>query len=859
MSIADDDSQLQGLTQVYQQAFSDSLTVGEIARWDLLSCQPDDRLEEAVRRMHERKVSSILVIEAGQPVGIWTERDTLALDLGKAETLDLPMRAVMSHPLRSAPASMALHELTQRFREQGVRHYLIEDGQRFGIVSLSDIVLNQGLEHYLRLRKVHSLVKKQGVALDAGASLAELLVFMRDHGRDAVIIDFVAAGVEADERYGIVTERDLVRVLAFHADYRCVGDVATRPLLTVRHTENLYRVRNIMAERKIRHIGVLDEDGELVDVVSFADILTGMELAYVHELKQALQETDHALRRSRDDLFLAQRVIDNSLEGIMVTDARGVIISVNPAFTRLTGYSEAEVLGQNPSILSSGRQSPAFYRRMWDSLAEHGYWQGELWNRRRNGEIYPELLHIAEIRNGQGELTHYTALFSDISRLKESEARIRTLAYYDPLTDLPNRRLLEDRLSVEISHATRKKDRLGVLFVDLDRFKRINDSLGHQAGDQVLKEVARRIRGSVREVDTVGRMGGDEFLVILGALERPEAAAATARRILTALLPPIETDGRELIITTSIGISIYPDDATDAATLVKNADVAMYRAKEQGRNSFQLFQPSMNARSLERLALQTALHGALAGDQFRLHFQPLIDTRTEELLAVEALLRWQHPVLGMIGPADFIPLAEESGLIISIGEWVLRDACRHLSQWLSAGRKPIGMMVNISARQFRQPDFVDCVAELLAEWQVPQGLLTFELTESILVEDVDSAVERMHALRALGIQLALDDFGTGYSSFAYLKELPVDLLKIDRLFIRGIDRNVRDAALVGGIVFLGKSLGMKVIAEGVETRAHLNVLQDQGCERAQGFYFCEPLPWDQLLQRYPVVLRPDGQ
>ena len=841
-----------------EEAFSmpgnDETRVGEIIGRNLLECAPDEPLHEAARRMSERRVSSILVVEDDRVVGIWTERDALRVDFDDPATFALPVRAVMSSPVRVVSTATPLHELTVRFREEHVRHYVVEDetGRRVGIVSQTDVVLNQGIEHYLKLRRVDALVKGGLHALPAAAGLGEATRRMREGGVDAVVVDYGAADASAPAgRYGILTERDVTRLVAQRTADRALGELASRPLVTCRADDSLYRVRMLLAERHIRHIGVLDAEGELVDLVSFKDILSGMELAYVHELHDALRARDLALSASQRDLYLAEKVIESSLEGVMVTDAHARILSVNPAFTRMTGYAPEEVVGLNPSVLNSGRQSPAFYARMWDGLLGDGQWQGEVWNRRKTGEVYPQLLHITAIRDREGVLTHYAALFTDISRLKETEARIRDLAYYDPLTGLPNRRLLDDRLQVELAHAARLRCRLAVMFVDLDRFKRINDSLGHAVGDKLLVEIAARLRASLRDDDTVARMGGDEFLVVLNNLSGPDEAATMARRMVAELRRPVNVEGRELVVTTSVGVAVYPDDSRDADTLVKHADVAMYRAKDEGRNSFQLFEPAMNARSLERLALETALHRALPRDELQLYFQPVMKAEGGELVAVEALLRWRHPDLGLVSPADFIPLAEDTGLIVPIGEWVLRSACEHHRRWCEAGGAPLHMMVNISARQFREEGFAAMVGSVLAETSMTPGDLTLELTESMLMDDTDRALARLDHLRALGVCLAIDDFGTGYSSLAYLKRFPIDELKIDRLFVRGIDRNTRDAALVSAIVSLGHSLGLRVVAEGVETAAHLDVLRRQGCDLAQGFHFSPPLPWEEFVKAYP--------
>ncbi|MHB8787863.1 MAG: EAL domain-containing protein [Thauera sp.] len=830
---------------------ADEVCVGELIGRDLLECAPGVPLHEAARRMSERRVSSILVVEGDAVLGIWTERDALAVDFDNPATFALAVSEAMSAPVRTVPASTPLHELTVRFREEHLRHLLVVDeaGRRLGIVSQSDVVLNQGIEHYLKLRKVDSLVKGGLSALPATAGVGEAARCMREGGLDSVVVDFGrdAAASEAG-RFGILTERDITRLVASCAGDRPLGELATRPLIVCAEHDSLYRVRAQLAERRIRHIGVLGADGELVDLISFKDILSGMELAYVHELQHALRARDLALSSSQRSLYLAEKVIESSLEGIMVTDAHARIVSVNPAFTRMTGYSAEEVIGLNPSLLNSGRQSPAFYARMWESLLQEGQWQGEVWNRRKTGELYPQLLHITAIRDRDGELTHYAALFTDISRLKETEARIRDLAYYDPLTGLPNRRLLEDRLQVELAHAARLRCRLAVMFVDLDRFKRINDSLGHEVGDKLLVEIARRLRANLREDDTVARMGGDEFLVILNNLSGPDEAAMMARRLVGALRRPVQVEGRELVVTTSLGISIYPDDSQDANTLIKHADVAMYRAKDEGRNSFQLFEPAMNARSLEHLALETALHRALPRNELLLHFQPLVKTDDGTLVAVEALLRWQHPDLDVVPPADFIPLAEDNGLIVPIGEWVLRAACERHREWREAGGGPLRMMVNISARQFRDEGFAAMVGGVLAETAMPPECLSLELTESMLMDGTDRAIARLEQLRALGVGLAIDDFGTGHSSLAYLKRFPIDELKIDRLFVRGIDRNARDAALVSAIISLGHSLGLRVVGEGVETPGHLKVLKSERCDLAQGFHFSRPLAWERFME-----------
>jgi len=812
------------------------LTVGEIVRPDILECPSDVPLREAARRMNEARVSSILVVRDDEVLGIWTERDALRIDFTDAAAFELPISCAMSKPVRTVLRSTTLHELTVHFREDRLRHYLVvdEDGRRCGIVSQTDVVMNQGIEHYLKLRKVDSVIKGSMQPLPESAPLSDATRRMREGGVDAVVVTYA-------DGYGILTERDVTRLVAAGTTDRAVGALASRPLVTVDARTSLYRVRSLLAERRMRHVGVVDESGVLVDLINFSDILTGMELVYVHELQSALAERDRALNTSQRNLYLAEKVIENSLEGILITDAETRIMSVNPAFTRLTGYTAEEVIGRNPSMLSSGRQNEAFYQRMWERIHAHGSWQGEVWNRRKNGEIFPEFLTINAITDHDGRLTNYAALFSDISQVKESEQRIRDLAYFDPLTGLPNRRLLDDRLQVELAHASRQRGRVAVMFIDLDRFKRINDSLGHEVGDQLLVEVARRLRGCLRQDDTVARMGGDEFVVVMSDFDGPDGAVHAAGRMAEALRDPIIVDGRELVVTCSIGISLYPDDGEDSGTLIKNADVAMYRAKDEGRNAFQLYQAAMNARSLEHLALEAALHRALPAGELLLHYQPIVGVDGCRTVAAEALLRWRHPDLGLVSPAEFIPIAEETGLIVPIGEWVLRTACAQHGAWRAAGRLPIRMMVNISARQFRDHDFVDMVRRVLRETGMPPHLLTLELTESILMDDTRQGIALLEELRLLGLRVALDDFGTGYSSLGYLKRFPIDELKIDRLFVRDIDRNPRDAALAAAIIAIGHSLGLCVVGEGVETAAQFDTLATHGCDFVQGFHFSPPV------------------
>lgn len=558
-------------------------------------------------------------------------------------------------------------------------------------------------------------------------------------------------------------------------------------------------------------------------------------------------------RRAQEHLLLWSKVLADSAEGIMITDAEQKIITVNAAFTQISGYPAAAVIGKTPRVLQSGRQDADFYRTLWATLLEKGRWQGEIWNRRQNGAIYPVWLSISAVRNEAGATTHYIALLSDISERKTADERILRLAHYDALTELPNRTLLQDRVQQALANALRHGTRLALLFFDLDRFKDVNDTLGHDIGDQLLQMVAQRLREIMRESDTVARMGGDEFIIVLGELQQASDSARVAQKIINVIAEPFWIKGQELHITPSIGISVYPDDGHDLRDLIKNADVAMYHAKKAGRNAYQFFTPDMNARAYEVLALENSLRRALERNEFLLHYQPQIDTATGSIIGAEALVRWQHPEGGLVPPDKFIPVAEERGLVAALDEWVLSAACQQNRQWQDAGLPPIPVAVNLSVLQFQRTGFVEQVAEVLAQTGLAADFLDIELTESLLMRDIEAALLLMQRLKALGVHLSIDDFGTGYSSLNYLKRLSLDRLKVDASFVRAITADPDAAAITEAIINLGHHLHLKVIAEGVETVEQLELLQRQGCYEMQGYFFSRPLPAAQFaeLLRHP--------
>ncbi len=558
-----------------------------------------------------------------------------------------------------------------------------------------------------------------------------------------------------------------------------------------------------------------------------------------------------AVARVRADTTLRQAatVFESTREGVVITDLTPRILTVNRAYTEITGYTLEDVRGCNPGMLKSGRQDDAFYQTMWASLQASGHWQGEIWNRRKNGEIYPQLLTISTVYDSEGEASHYVGVMTDISQLKQSEARLEHLAHYDPLTDLPNRLLLQSRLEHALERAERYRQRVGVLFLDLDRFKNVNDSLGHPVGDELLEGFAKRLRARLREDDTFGRLGGDEFLLLLENLDRPEEAAGVAQTMIQLLEHPfLLPSGHEVYVSASIGISLYPDDGSSTTELIKNADVAMYQAKEQGRNTASFYTPTLTIAVRERLEMESRLRRALANGEFLLHYQPQVDARGEVMIGCEALVRWNSPEEGMISPLRFIPLAEETGLIVPLGEWVLRTACAQARAWLDAGHEPLVMAVNLSGRQLRQGDIVPRVARILEETGLPAAQLKLELTESMIMGHGEQAVGLLRSLKALGLRLSIDDFGTGYSSLAYLKRFPIDELKIDQSFVRDIPHDVNDTEIAATIIAMARILKLSVVAEGVETVEQRDLLASQGCEGFQGYLFSRPVAADDFAR-----------
>jgi diguanylate cyclase (GGDEF)-like protein/PAS domain S-box-containing protein len=560
------------------------------------------------------------------------------------------------------------------------------------------------------------------------------------------------------------------------------------------------------------------------------------------------------LRENRERLRQAAAVFDCTREGVLVTDAQGLIVHVNRAFIEITGYQCEDVMGHQPSLFKSGRHSASFYRAMFQTLERDGEWSGEIWNRRKSGEIYPQWQTIRVIRDDQGQISHYVAVFSDISAIKHSEHELAHLAHHDPLTDLPNRLLFTDRAEQALASAQAHKRGCALLLLDLDHFKIINDSLGHNVGDQLLKTVGERLQGLFGPGVTLARLGGDEFAVLAESCPQLVQAAALAQRILDAMKEPFIFDGHQLFISASIGISLFPSDALSAEQLLRNADSALFKAKSAGREGYALYTEELTAHAQHRVEMAGELRRALEQQELRVYYQPVHELQNSRLIGVEALVRWQHPERGLVPPGDFIPIAERTGLIADIDAWVMDQACRQMCQWLADGAPLTFLAVNVSSRLFARRELYDQVAKVLHDTGLDPAFLELEVTESAVMEDPEVALEQMHRLRELGLRLAIDDFGTGYSSLLRLKRLPVQKLKIDQGFVAGLPWDEDDAAIVRVVIALAQSMGMQVHAEGIEQVDQARFLLDQQCDLGQGYWFGRPMPASELdWNRAPTI------
>jgi len=581
---------------------------------------------------------------------------------------------------------------------------------------------------------------------------------------------------------------------------------------------------------------VKDDQGDLINYVGlFSDITTR---------KDTLSK-----------LRLHAQVFSNASEGIMITDKQLRILSVNQAFTAVTGYTEAEAIGHTPRLLHSGIQNPYFYIRMWERIHTAGHWQGEIWNRRKNGEVYPEWLSITTLKDEQGLITNYIGMFTDITERKQSEEHLKYLAHFDKLTGLPNRTLLYELVreaAGEIGAAERK---MAVFFIDLDRFKMVNDSLGHNVGDRLLQQVAGRLSSAASEEDIVSRLGGDEFILVQRNPRSPDDALAYAKRLISAMKHPFVVDDNELYIDASIGICLSPEHGTDFENLVRHADLAMYEAKIQ-KTGFQLFNSGIRDTFHRKLTLENELRWAIDKNQLHVHYQPQVNAITRRMEGMEALLRWNHPTLGQVSPGEFIPIAEETGSIMEIGKWVLAEVCKQVCQWRADGKSVPLVAVNLSARQFQAPDLVSSVQDIVHRTPCAPEQIVIEITESSSMNNIEAVLPVLWKFKSIGFRIAIDDFGKGYSALGYMKQFPIDILKIDKSFVRELTSDAKSAVITKAIIDMAHGMDLRVIAEGVETAEQLETLRTMNCDIVQGFMIDPPMPSDRLESRYLTGVQP---
>jgi len=664
--------------------------------------------------------------------------------------------------------------------------------------------------------------------------------------------DIIGEGIEPAKVFGVFSEDDVFMGLVEERQAalfpgRIFADLLVRRQpASLRPDAGMETILQRLGEERVDYLPVVGTDGQFIGVVSMLSVFSTLSMRE-QDLREDREQLITQLQCELENREVAASVFDATSEGIMVTDANNHILLVNRAFTQTTGFSEEEAIGKTPELLKSGRHDREFYQLMWRSLRETGAWEGEIWNRRKSGDVYPEWLHINRVLDETGKVRYYAGVFSDITQHQELRAKLLRLAYYDVLTDLPNRQLFMDRLEQSIAHSRRTENGFSLLFIDLDRFKDINDTLGHRFGDQLLITVAERLQSAVRKSDTVSRHGGDEFTVLLPDTSQPEDIAETAEKILAALSAPLVLEGKNLFIAASIGVSRYPDDGGNGETLLMNADAAMYRAKESGRGIFRFYSAAMNSLLSKRLEISNALRQALAAGDLWLAWQPQVSLSDGRIIGAEVLARWEDSSGVPVPPSVFIPIAEETGLIGAIGEWAIRTLCGQGMELTCHACSNFRLAVNFSPLQLK-PRTHQVILDILAASGFDPRRLEIELTETALSAQRDGMLKFLGALGEAGVEVSVDDFGTGCSNLANLKLLPVHKLKIDRSFVCDLATDPNDRQIAAAIISMAHALGLKVVAEGVETAEQAAILTELDCDMAQGYYFSRPVPFDTMKQ-----------
>ncbi|MCP4597415.1 EAL domain-containing protein [Neptuniibacter sp.] len=823
----------------------ENLLVQQVAQRELITCRPDDKVDLAVEQMAAHNIGCVVVTKSDKPVGVITRRDIMRLTLADLDLSSVAVSEGMSAPVRTINCNETVDDAGLIFLSEGFRHLVVVDDAELlcGIISETDVVNSQGMEHDLFLRSVSEVVNRDSLIIPDTETVRTAIERLRSTGNSAALITC------GDNVTGIITENDMITRLVAGGIDKPLSSFKSSALVSIDHDISLYNARKIFRQHRFHHLGVKRPNGDVLGLISYSDILRNVEMDYVYRLKELLNERDRALELSQHNLRLADKVIETSMEAIVVTDRNARIQRVNPAFSEITGYEEWEVLGKNPNMLSSGRHDEEFYQVMWNSLQEKGSWQGEIWNKRKNGTIYPEWLSITAIEDDSGEICQYASIFSDLTEIKKSEARIKRLAYFDELTRLPNRKLFGDRLKLSLGYAQEHDHRVALAFLDMDFFQRVNDRFGLEAGDQVLREMGKRIEGILEEGDTVARFGGDSFNMILTDVEDNTTVSEFLNRLLNTINQPIMVGAEEIKLTVSVGVSFFPTDATEPEELFQCAEAAVKQAKDFGRNSFRFFSSEQHQQVQSRYRMANDLHQAIQTNQFELYYQPKVAVADKKAVGAEALIRWKHPLMGYISPAEFIPLAEDLGLIDQIGHFVLCEAVDQCSKWLEAGYE-IPIAINVSAKQMQRRDMAEEIITALEEKKLPPHLLSVELTETSFLHCLEETSATINQLREAGVAIAIDDFGTGYSSLSYIRNMSLDVLKIDRSFLMNIEDSPMDRTIVSSIIHMSQAMGLSVVAEGIEAETQYAILKELNCDQIQGYMIARPMPAEDFLYWY---------
>ncbi len=826
---------------IYRSLAQAELPVSEAVSKMIVYCSPDTLLHEAALIMSRSGCSSILVREGKKYIGIWTEYDALKIDFANRNVYEMPIRDVMSSPVMTISNTLTMREVAVQMRLNKVRHFLVldENKEPYAIVTQTDIVLTPVVEHYLKLQKVSSVLYHSPVMVDEDMLLSEASSRMRRVKADAII-------VVMEKVYGIITERDLTRFISEQVSDVAVGKLATIPLQTASDDTNLYKARQILEQKKIRHLGITNKRGKLLGIIGFADILSSMEFVYIQELSKIVQERNKALDYAEQQIQLFERVIETTNDGVCFVDPDGFIIAINPSFTQVTGFTHDDIINTKITQLGANESPLGIQRNAIRTIFREGSWQGEVVFRVKGGKDLPARLMVNEVNDKFGQRIYYIVMISDLTHLKEREEQVRVLSLYNPLTNLPNREFFEKKLQSLIEKSQKKSSSFTVMLIDLNRFRRIVEMIGKAASNHLLKIISGRLHDSLREDDILGHTGPDEFVLILDGTGDADIIQHLAERVINSVEKPIHYNEEPLIITARVGIAIFPQDGQTAQDLIGNVYTAATKVKHSANNMYQFYSQHMNVELQKHVKLENDLRRALNEKQFVFYYQPIVDARTRKVIAFEALMRWKKDGK-VVSPDRFLAIAEEIGLIKDIGLSALGTLGEDYQKLKKAKKEIPRISLNVSVRQFQDDEYMKRMMRMVDQFQIDPKNIVIELTESIFLDMAADNIQKLSELRQYGFQVVLDDFGTGYSSLSYLRNLPADYVKLDKSFILEMEKSPESIAFVEAIIRLSHTVNLPVVAEGVESALVADILQNAGCDMLQGYHFCKPAPLDELL------------